>query len=137
MNLTILQVIRYGVVGVLSNTIGYILYLVITFFGTEHKLAMTLLYVLGVMQTFIFNKRWSFRDGGAYGPALVRYCITYGFGYFINLTALFVFVDFFGYRHQIVQGILVLSLAVILFLLQKFWVFRSITPQAATAKPEL
>lgn len=122
---TLGQLIRYGIVGLASNAVGYLLYLAITAGGMEHKLAMTLLYAVGVAQTFIFNKRWSFRHAGAHGIAFVRYCIAYASGYFINLVALFILVDKLGYAHQIVQGVMILTLAVMLFLLQKFWVFRS------------
>ena len=48
-----------GVVGLVSNGIGYLLYLGITAAGVGPKLAMTILYVIGVMQSFIFNKGWS------------------------------------------------------------------------------
>jgi putative flippase GtrA len=127
------QFIRYATVGLLSNAIGYILYLTLTAGGRmDPKTAMTLLYVVGVVQTFLFNKRWSFRHGGMHGPAFVRYCISYGLGYVINLLVLLVAVDHFHYPHEIVQGIMVLSLAVMLFLLQKFWVFR---PQHHSTEP--
>ena len=119
------QLVRYGIVGVLSNAIGFLLYLAMTAAGMEPKLAMTLLYAIGVAQTFYFNKRWSFRYGETQRPAFVRYCVSYALGYVINLIALWVLVDNLGYPHQIVQGALVLSLAVLLFVLQKFWVFRT------------
>lgn len=129
------QFIRYATVGLVSNAVGYLLYLAITSAGMEHKMAMTLLYVVGVTQTFFFNKRWSFRHGGIHGPAFARYCIAYGLGYVINLLALIMFVDRMGYPHEIVQGVMVLSLAVMLFLLQKFWVFRpSSTPSSSTVQ---
>lgn len=117
------QFIRYAIVGIVSNTIGFLLYLVLTAAGMEHKLAMTILYGVGVAQTFIFNKRWSFQHNGVHGSAFVRYSIAYGLGYAINLIALIVMVDYVGYPHEIVQGVMVISLAVMLFLLQKFWVF--------------
>ena len=105
--------------------------------GMEVKLAMTLLYALGVTQTFFFNKNWSFRHGGTHGPAFVRYCASYGLGYVVNLAALFVLVDRLGYPHQIVQGAMVLSIAVMLFLLQKFWVFRLNTTLPTANAPNL
>lgn len=131
MRATLGQLTRYGIVGVASNAVGYLLYLAITAAGMEHKLAMTLLYGLGVAQTFIFNKRWSFRHAGAHGTAFVRYCIAYASGYFGNLAALFILVDRLGYPHQIVQGVMILALAAMLFLLQKFWVFRPPSSQPA------
>lgn len=137
MRRTLGQLIRYGAVGLLSNAIGFLLYLSITAAGMEPKLAMTLLYAVGVAQTFFFNKRWSFGHNGTYGSAFVRYCVSYALGYFINLAALFVFVDKLGHPHQIVQGVLVISLAVMLFLLQKFWVFRSTSslPETTGSRP--
>jgi len=137
MKATLGQLIRYGIVGVASNAVGYLLYLAITAAGMEHKLAMTLLYAVGVAQTFIFSKRWSFRHAGAHGTAFVRYCVAYAAGYFINLAALFIFVDRLGYAHQLVQGVMILALAVMLFILQKFWVFRSTSSQPANSDSSL
>jgi putative flippase GtrA len=131
------QFLRYAVVGLASNAILYAAYLALTGMGMEVKLAMTLLYALGVAQTFFFNKNWSFRHSGTHGPAFVRYCISYGLGYVVNLAALFVLVDRLGYPHQIVQGAMVLSIAVMLFLLQKFWVFRLNTTLPTVHEPNL
>ena len=125
MNATLSQMIRYGIVGTTSNALLFVLYLAITAAGMEHKLAMSLLYVLGVAQTFIFNKRWSFDHDGSNRGAFVRYVISYGVGYLLNLTALYLFVDRLGWPHQAVQGIMILVLAALLFMMQKFWVFRT------------
>ena len=118
------QLIRYGIVGIVSNALAYLLYLAITVAGIEHKIAMTLVYVMGVAQTFVLNKRWTFRHDGAHKPAFVRYCLSYALGYLVNLLVLYVLVDRLGYAHQIVQGVMIIALAAMLFLLQKFWVFR-------------
>lgn len=126
------QFTRYAVVGLGSNGVLYVTYLVLTTCDFNSKLAMTLIYAIGVLQTFFFNKRWSFRHDGKRGPAFVRYCFSYAFGYIVNLLVLIVLVDHLGYPHQIVQGAMVLSLAVMLFLLQKFWVFRVDAPAATT-----
>lgn len=131
------QVVRYAVVGLASNALLYLAYLALTSAGVEPKLAMSLLYALGVIQTFYFNKTWSFRHGGTHGPAFIRYCISYGLGYLFNLVALYVLVDRLGHPHQIVQGALIICTAVLLFLLQKLWVFRTDTPTPATTTPSL
>ena len=122
---TLIQILRYGFVGLASNGALYAAYLILTAAGLGVKLTMTLLYVVGVIQTFIFNKRWTFRHDGPHRTAFARYCISYAFGYFLNLLVLYVLVDRLGYMHQIVQGVMIIGLAAILFLLQKFWVFRT------------
>jgi putative flippase GtrA len=118
------QFFRYVVVGLASNALLYAVYVGLTHVGIDPKLAMTLLYIAGVAQTFAFNKRWSFRHSGMHGPAFARYCAAYLLGYAVNLLALLILVDRLGYPHQLVQGVLVLALAAMLFMLQKFWVFR-------------
>ena len=124
MKKTLGQLLRYGIVGLMSNAMGYALYLGLTYMGIGPKFAMSLLYALGILQTFVFNKRWSFRHEGVHGQAFIRYGVTYGIGYLINLSALFLLVDWLGYPHQIVQAGLIVIIAIFLFMLQKFWVFR-------------
>lgn len=129
------QFIRYATVGLASNLVLYLAYLALTAAGFESKVAMSLLYLLGVVQTFGFNRRWSFRHGGMRGPAFVRYCTTYALGYLINLGVLMLLVDWLGLPHQIVQGGAILTLAVLLFLLQKYWVFRPTSASTHTPGP--
>jgi putative flippase GtrA len=119
------QLIRYAVVGFVSNLLCYLIYLGLTRLGMNPKVAMSLLYGLGVLQTFVFNKRWTFDHGGTQGAMFYRYCAAYGFGYLFNLVALYLLVDLWGYPHQIIQGLMILLLAIMLFLAQKFWVFRA------------
>ena len=121
------QFARYAIVGLASNAVGYVLYLLFTWAGVGPKLAMTCLYIVGVLQTFAFNSKWSFRFAGAVAPALVRYATVYALGYFINLLALVLLVDKVGLPHQLVQGVMILVVAVMLFMAQRYWVF----PKAA------
>lgn len=123
------QLVRYGVVGLASNLLCYLAYLGLTWLGMAPKPAMSLLYGVGVLQTFVFNKRWTFGHGGAARDTFWRYCAAYGLGYLLNLALLSVLVDRLGYPHQLVQGVAIPVLAVMLFLMQKFWVFRA--PDAA------
>lgn len=118
------EFLRFATVGLFSNALLFGLYLLLTDGGVGPRLAATLIYALGVFQTFVFNRSWSFRSDDAVGPAFGRYFAAYGFGYAINLLALFVLVDGAGLPHRWVQGFLILFLAAMLFLLQKFWVFR-------------
>lgn len=80
--------------------------------------------VVGVAQTFYFNRSWSFGYDGRASPAFVRYLAAYAFGYVLNLMALMLLVDRWGWSHQWVQGVMIFVLAGILFLLQRYWVFR-------------
>lgn len=120
-----IQLSRYAVVGLASNVAGYLLYLMLTHIGMGYKSAMSLLYAVGVVQTFYFNRSWSFGHDGMISLALLRYIAAYAFGYAFNLAALLLLVDRWGWPHQWVQGVMIFFLAGMLFLLQRYWVFRS------------
>lgn len=119
-----IQFSRYAVVGLASNAVGYLLYLLLTNAGMGHKSAMSLLYAVGVAQTFYFNQSWSFGHNGVVSSAFLRYLTAYAFGYVFNLSALLLMVDSWGWPHRWVQGVMIFVLAGMLFLLQRYWVFR-------------
>ena len=118
------QLLKYGIVGLCSNGILYLAYLGLGMLHVGPKAAMTIVYVTGVIQTFLFNRRWTFNHLGAAKPAFIRYVISYAAGYLLNLLILILLVDFFRFPHQIVQACMIIFLAFFLFALQKFWVFR-------------
>jgi putative flippase GtrA len=120
---TLLQAIRFGIVGFISNGLGFCWYFFLTWLGMGPKVAMSLLFVIGVLQTFLFNKRWSFRYAGTDKSVLGRYIATYVFGYLLNLAMLVVLVDWAEFPHLPVQAAMILVVAALMFLLQKFWVF--------------
>jgi putative flippase GtrA len=121
---------RYVIVGTGSNVTAYLLYLLLTANGMAHTLAMSLLYGACVLQTFVFNRRWTFGHRGARPAVFFRYCLTYAVGYVLNVLALLVLVDRCGYSHQVVQGVMILCLALAVFLSQKYWVFQSGEPRS-------
>jgi len=113
---------RFIIVGVASNLALYLFYLLITASGLGYKIAMTLVYAMSALQTFALNAFWTFEHKRIKG-ALAKYVLAYAACYLINFSLLAVFVDRFGLPHQIVQGVMILVIAVVMFLLQKFWVF--------------
>ena len=117
------QFFRYGLVGLASNVVGYLLYIGLTLLGLGPKLAMTFIYCTSVLQTFLFNKVWTFRRRDSHSSSFLRYCVAYGIGYAVNLLALLLLVDHAGLPHQLVQAAMILIVACMIFLAQKYWVF--------------
>ena len=118
------QLLRYGIVGLSTNALGYLLYLGLTALGIGPKLAMSLLYMVGVLQTFVFNKAWTFAYAGNGTAAFRRHVILYVIGYGLQLSMLALLVDTLRWPHQWVMAGVVLLMAVFFFSGQKFWVFR-------------
>lgn len=118
-----MQLIRYGLVGVASNLAVYLVYLLITFLGYEPKKAMTLLYIAGATIGFVGNRKWTFAHPGNLVPAGLRYAVAHLMGYLLNLAILLTFVDRLGYAHQAVQGVAIFVVAGFLFMVFKYFVF--------------
>ena len=123
------ELVRFGITGVMSNVVLFLGYVLLTELGVGHKTAMTALYLLGVIQTFVFNRQWTFRHSGPLTLPMLRYLAVYALGYFVNLFCLMLFVDFLGMPHLIVQASVILPIAALIFVLQKYWVFSTASAQ--------
>jgi putative flippase GtrA len=121
---------RYGIVGVASNLVGYVVYLLVTWLGVEPKIAMSFLYLLGAIASFFGNRQWTFAHTGHVSVAAVRFAIAHAGGYLLNLTVLIIFVDRLHLPHQAVQALAIFVVAGYLFIVFRFFVF----PRASTEK---
>ena len=117
------QLVRYILVGIVSNSIGYLAYLLITYLGATPKITMSILYGIGATIGYIGNRKFTFSHRGSLLGSSIRYFIAYFFGYFINLIILIIFVDSFMYPHHCVQAIAIIIVATFLFLANKIFVF--------------
>ena len=119
-----LQMIRYGLVGVVTNFVIYCAYLLITYFGVEPKIAMTLVYIIGASIVFVANRKWTFAHSGNVARAAVGYVAAHISGYMLNFLILYIFVDRLGYAHQGVLAMAIIIVAGFLFVVFKYYVFR-------------
>lgn len=120
---SVAQLLRFAAVGVASNIMGYLLYLLATSLGTEPKVAMTVLYGVGASIGFIGNRRYTFRHEAGLMGAGVRYVIAHVLGYLVNLSIQLSMVDRLGYPHQIAQAVGICVVAAFLFFVFKYFVF--------------
>ena len=126
------QFIRYAATGLLLNGMLYAAYLGLTAGLLGSRAAMTVTYGAGVLMGFVLNGRFAFRGHGAGRGALRRYIVSYLIGYIVNFLALWLLVDRAGLPHRIVQGIMILVLAFLLFALQRYWVFAAAPLRSAS-----
>jgi putative flippase GtrA/SAM-dependent methyltransferase len=118
------QLIRYGIVGLLNNAAIYLIFLLVTYWGVTPKIAMSFLYVVAAVASFIWNKNWTFSYSGRVNRSFTRFVLAHIGGYLINLLILLVFVDRLGYSHQAVQAVAIFVVAGFLFIAFKYFVFN-------------
>jgi putative flippase GtrA len=124
LNTIVIEFCRFGIVGVVSNLILYLIYIILCSLGLGYKSAMTIIFILGVIQTFLINKTWTFNNSDYHKIIFFKYIGVYITGYFINLFVLIVAVDMLYFQHELVQGVMIITLGIYFFILQKFWVFK-------------
>lgn len=117
------QLIRYGVVGLLNNMLGYLVYLGLTWTGLDPKIVISILYPIGIAVGYFSHLRYSFSYGDRGLNVLLRYLIAYLFGYIVNFAMLYLLSEKLKFPHQAVQALAIFVVAGILFLLLKFFVF--------------
>ena len=119
---------RYVLIGVVNNLLGYLAYLLLTYWGVDHKVAMTILYLFGATLGFFSNRQWAFAHQGSILASAFRYCVAHFCGYLTNLVLLVMFVDKLGYPHQLVQAAAIIIVAGFLYIMFKLFVFRDDQP---------
>jgi putative flippase GtrA len=114
---------RYVVIGILSNGLGYLSYLLATAWGAGPKTTMTCLYLLAALLGYVGNRQWAFTYRGSIPASFVRYALAHLVGYTLNFALLAVFVDRLGFPHQLVQAVAIGVVALVLFIAFRLFVF--------------
>lgn len=114
---------RFATVGLVSNLLLYGAYLGLTSLGIAPKMAMSLLYAVGVAATYAVNNLWSFGRPSLSAGSFTRYLCAQGLGFAFNLAMLWALVDHLHWPHQAVQALAVVLVALLLFGLNRYWVF--------------
>lgn len=127
------SILRYAVVGVACNAIGYAAYLALTWLGVPFKLTMSFLYALGICISFLGNRNWAFEHRGNVVGAAWRFGLAHAAGYSLNLGLLTVFVDKLGYPHEWVQAAAIFVVGGFLFVVFRLFVFRHYQPEGSQA----
>jgi len=120
---SIKQFVRYVIVGIVTNAVGYLVYLLITHLGGTPKITMSTLYIAGATSGYIGLRKWAFEHEGVVIWSLMRFTIAHSIGYSINFILLDKLVDDLGYPHQLVQACAIIIVASVLFILFRYFVF--------------
>lgn len=117
------QFLPYSFIGIITNSTGYILYLILTYIWDHPKIIMTILYFVGALTGFLLNRRYSFKVKGHLCTQGIRFITVQISGYLINLSILIIFFDWLGFPHEIVQVFAIIFVALCSFFLLRFYVF--------------
>ena len=134
----LVQFVKFGVVGVSNTLLAFTIYTVLLkVFGVWYLAASAIGFVLGAVNGFLLNRRWTF--AGHVGDALtpVRWGIVQGCGLGLNLGLLYLFVDDAGIEKLLSQALATVIVTVVTFLVNRAWTFRMHHHPVAAADADL
>jgi putative flippase GtrA len=130
----VVQFVKFGIVGV-SNTLLFLAVytLLLEVFGVWYLAASAIGFVVGAVNGFLLNRRWTFQ--GHVGDALtpVRWGVVQGSGLALNLGLVYLCVDGLGLDELIGQAIAIAIVVVVTFLANRAWTFRARPMEAEAA----
>lgn len=125
---TIGQLVRFNLVGILNTLVDFIIFFILNAVGITYLIAQTCSYSCGIINSYFFNKYWTFRATGITAAEIIRFAA-------INLVALTVSVLLVYIFHSLLHFALLPAkiAATILTMLigfcgTKLWVFKVDVP---------
>ena len=125
----VIQFVKFGIVGVSNTLLTFAVYtLLLKVFGVWYLAASAIGFAVGTINSFLLNRRWTFR--GHVGDALtpVRWMIVQCTGLGINLGLLYVLVHDARVDKLIAQALATAVVTVSTFFANRAWTFRTRAP---------
>lgn len=116
------QAVKFILVGIMNTAFGYGIFALFIYLGLYYPLAVLFSMILGVLFNFktIGKLVFDSSDNGL----IFRFILVYIITYFLNIFFLWLF-KWLGFDNMYINGfVLLIPLAAVSFLLNKFFVFR-------------
>ena len=117
------QLGRFGLVGCSNTALSWCVYALLVRSGVHVLLASTLAWTLGALNSFVLNRRWTFRSRGRWTPELVRFAAVQGAGLVMNLGLLAALTRDAGVHPLVAQALVYPVTTLATFALSRQWAF--------------
>ncbi len=125
MRKTFVQMMKYSSVGIVNTIIGVsVIFLCMEIFHLSYIISNIIGYAAGLINSFIWNKFWTFRSSGNTGSEILRFIIVFAIAYIIQLGALILMKERIGIMSEIAQVLGVGVYAATGFILNKYLTFN-------------
>lgn len=120
------EFVKFGIVGLLTTAVNFTIYSVLVLGGVYYLLAAVIAFAVATLNSYTFNRRWTFRSGEASRRQLVKFTSVQLGGLTLNLIALALLVEYGGFEdHKLMAQLLANSVVVgSNFAGNKLWTFR-------------
>jgi putative flippase GtrA len=122
----LVQFIKFGIVGISNTLLTFAVYtLLLKVFGVWYLAASAIGFGVGTINSFLLNRRWTFR--GHVGDALtpVRWTVVQCSGLVLNLGLLYLFVHDARLDKLLAQAFATAVVTISTFFANRAWTFRT------------
>ena len=121
------QFFKFSIVGILNTFIGLGTILILyNIYSVNYVLANVVGYILGLINSFIWNKKWTFKSKGPFSKEIIPFLITFIISYFANLVSVIFIVEVLKINPNISQVISMGIYTAVNFILNRKWTFSAI-----------
>lgn len=124
---SMLQFVKFGIVGVSNTVVHYVIYLICTLLGIHYIVSNFCAFTISVLNSFYWNNRYVFKEDGqrSWIRVLIKTYISYGItGLILNSALLYIEVDICK-MNEFLAPIFNLIITIPLnFIINKFWAYK-------------
>jgi putative flippase GtrA len=122
----LIQFVKFGLVGVSNTLITFAVYtLLLKVFGVWYLAASAIGFVVGAVNGFLLNRRWTFREHVGDSLTPVRWGVVQGCGLALNEALLYLFVHDASLDKLASQAFATVIVTVTTFFANRAWTFRA------------
>jgi putative flippase GtrA len=124
------RIAKFLAVGVLNTLVGLgTIYLCKWLLGAGDVISNVIGYAVGLVNSFAWNRRWTFAHSGAVLPAAARFVLVFLAAYFVNLATMLAAIDVLGVNSYLAHAIAVVPYTTVFYLGSRRFAFRERHPQ--------
>lgn len=127
---SLVQFVKFGIVGVSNTLISYVVYTVFVVAGAEYLIGNVFGFIISVLNSFYWNNKYVFKtedgENRTWIYALLKTFIAYaGTGLVLSSVLLVLWIDIL-HIHKLIAPIINLCVTIPLnFIINKFWAFKT------------
>lgn len=118
---------KFGIVGVMNTAVDGLVFTLLAAAGTPALIAQTISYSCGVLNSYWWNGRWTFRDAARQSrkTEIMRFGITNLVVLVLSSLILFISNSMWGWNIVMSKILATLSGMVLNYMASRYWVFRA------------
>ena len=131
------QFIKFGVVGASGAVVSFVIFHLLLHFGLDLKLAFSIGFILGGVNNYWWNRRWTFESSGHMGKELAQFLTVSGIALVLGIIITGILdkhLSPFHFRNSLIWLCGTVGGMGVNFFVNKYWTFRHTHHPVADSK---